>query len=196
MITTMLAAIRLNMEAIMTRNITCLDKQTIKDWKGLVDVLDETMKDLRALSHELLPGVISDFGLVQAITSLCARVDGTGGMKTQFYTNLEKRLDPEYELSIYRIVQELANNAIKHSGADNFIVQLMDHPESLLLTVEDNGKGWDMANPEIFISGIGLLNIRGRVKALGGNLVFDTQPGKGLNTIIEFPYDVIDNGGN
>jgi signal transduction histidine kinase len=185
----MLASIRLNMEAIMARNKSSLDKQTIQEWKRLVDSLDETMKDLRNISHQLLPSVISDFGLAQAITSLCALVEGMGEMKTNFYSNLKKRLDPDYELSLYRIVQEFANNAIKHSGADDFSVQLVDHPESLLLIVEDNGKGWDMNNPEIIMKGIGLRNIKGRVTALNGTIVFDTQPGKGLCAILEFPHN-------
>ena len=190
----LLAAIKLNLEAIMARNATNLDRQSIQDWEGLVNALDETMRDLRSISHELLPGVLNDFGLVQAIRSLCARIDGTGGMKTNFFTNLEKRLNPEYELSVYRIVQELTSNAIKHSDAESFSIQLLDHQESLLLTVEDNGKGWDMVKPDIFMTGIGLRNIRGRVKGLGGTLVFDTQPGKGLCTIIEFPHNTINNG--
>jgi signal transduction histidine kinase len=109
-------------------------------------------------------------------------------MKVHFFSNLDKRLAPVYELSVYRIIQELTNNAVKHSGADNYSIQLLDHQDSLLLTVEDNGKGWDMSNPDLMTKGIGLRNIKGRVKALGGTLIFDTQPGKGLSTIIEFPH--------
>ena len=183
----MLAAIKMNLEAIMARNASQLDRQSVDEWKGMVSALDETMRDLRAISHELLPGVISDFGLIQAIKSLCSKIDGRRGMGIHFYSNLEKRLAPEYELSIYRIIQELTNNAIKHSDAENLSIQLLDHQDSLVLIVEDNGKGWDMNDPDLMMTGIGLRNIKGRVKALGGSLIFDTQPGKGLSTIIEFP---------
>jgi signal transduction histidine kinase len=190
----MLAAIRLNLEAIMTRIMPLLDTQTIGEWNELLDGLDESIKELRAISHALLPGVIADYGLVIAIQSLCARLDGTVGLKANFITNLEERLPPLYESSIYRIVQELISNAIKHSGADTVNVQLLNHSESLILIVEDNGKGWDMADSSILKTGIGLRNIKGRVKAMAGTLVLDTQPGKGLCAIIELPFNHNQNG--
>jgi signal transduction histidine kinase len=97
---------------------------------------------------------------------------------------MEERLEHSTELVLYRIVQELINNAVKHSGASSILVQIIRHDkEQLNLTVEDNGTGFD-ANQE-YTNSAGLRNIVSRVKYLNGKIDIQSESGKGTSVYIE-----------
>lgn len=92
----------------------------------------------------------------------------------------------EQAFHIFRIVQELINNIIRHSGADNAIIQISHNSNRLYLTVEDNGKGFIMTDA-IANKGLGLKNIESRIKILKGKMDFRTQPGEGTSVLLEIP---------
>jgi signal transduction histidine kinase len=91
-------------------------------------------------------------------------------------------MDPATEVVVYRIVQELLNNAVKHSGAAVILAQVMRQENNLTITVEDNGKGF---NQDEVLQGAGLKNIRSRVDYLKGQLDIQTAPGKGTSVHID-----------
>ena len=96
--------------------------------------------------------------------------------------NIE-RFSPNFELSLYRIVQELINNIIRHSGANSALVQLSRHTNILSLTIEDNGKGFKTTGK---MKGTGLQSVKKRVEAMNGQMEIISEPGKGTSVYLEF----------
>lgn len=147
--------------------------------------LEESIAEMRRVAHNMMPETLLKFGLPQALQ------DYSNGLSQQQdftirceFIGMEKRLDNSTEVVIYRIVQELLNNAVKHSGATAILVQIMRHDEERLnITVEDNGKGFD---PNVAgESTAGLRNIRSRVKYLNGKIDIQSEPGNGASIYIE-----------
>jgi len=150
-------------------------------------LIDEVADDLRSISHNLLPKVLSDFGLIEALESLSEKIQTSNSVDMTFmHTGMEKRLDGVIELGIYRIGQELISNTLKHANARKITMQLIRRKDFLHLIFEDDGKGFD---PETINKGIGIMNIQNRVKALGGEVNFDSHPGKGMTATIDIPYN-------
>ena len=183
----LLSAIRFNLEALQARYNDQFDSKSLDDLTHIIYALDETTRDIRAMSHNLMPPTLIDFGLVPAVSNLCNKIRSSGKLDIDFITNLKRRLDPENELTIYRIVQELTNNSLKHSNASRLNVQLMDHDAQILLSVDDNGQGIDIKNINIYSEGIGLSNVRARVNAYHGTLLIESTPGKGFIAQVEIP---------
>ena len=147
-------------------------------------MIDQAADDLRTISHNLMPKVLSDFGLVEAIDSLCDKID-EAGLRVEFIsTGIEKRLNKVSELSLYRITQELINNTLKYGQATKITVQLIKRDQSIRLMYEDDGKGFDLNS---ISKGLGLMNIENRAKALAGQVTFDSQPIQGMTAIIDIP---------
>lgn len=146
-------------------------------------------KDLRNISHALMPGTLIDFGLVQAIKMLCKATEENGDFKINFfYKGLSERLPQNIELSLYRISQEILNNALKYSKAKTLNIQLIRYPDSILLMTEDDGVGFDQkAIAKDTNKGIGLRNIKTRASSIGGFINIDTRPGQGVSTTVDVP---------
>jgi signal transduction histidine kinase len=150
-------------------------------------LIDEVADDLRSISHNLLPKVLIDFGLQEALESLIDKIHGTKNIKIYFIASLpEKRLHHSFELGIYRICQELINNTLKHANARKITLQLIQVDKLMRLTYEDDGLGFVRSRKN---QGLGLMNIESRVKAFGGELNIDSHPGKGMTTTIEIPLN-------
>jgi len=133
----------------------------------------------------MMPEALVKLGLQQAIQDYC---DGLNELvptpfKAQFH-GLGERMQGATEIVIYRIVQELLNNIVKHAAASEVLVQIMRHDNNLTITVEDNGKGFYVASAQN--KGNGLSNVRSRVDYLKGHLDIQSSPGKGTSTHIDF----------
>lgn len=98
--------------------------------------------------------------------------------------DVDQRYSPQFEMTVFRICQELLNNSVRHSQATETFVQLINHGEMLVLMVEDDGIGFD---PGQSASGFGLRNIRLRAKLLNGTVEIDSTTGKGIVTTVEIP---------
>jgi two-component system sensor histidine kinase NreB len=154
-----------------------------------LDNLNKAIEDSRQLSHILMPAVLKDFGLPSSLEDLIKRVDQNSDIKFSFYTNKNDiRFDQTIEVNIFRIVQEAINNIIKHSNATVANIQLMVYDKSLLLTIEDNGSGFDLDKVS-YKEGIGLANISNRVNALNGILIIDSLKGTSITIEIYFNYN-------
>jgi len=159
--------------------------------KRKVDLMNELIQnvstDIRSISHDLMPGALVDFGLIKALKNLCQRVNDSEKLEVSFYQKgIDKRLDQDQELNLYRIAQELLNNSLKYAKAKNIQIQIIRRRKGkIILTVEDDGIGCDLKN--ISSNGIGLMNIRTRVQSLGGLFFIESQIGKGLLATIEIP---------
>ena len=132
-----------------------------------------------------MPDALIRFGLDEALKEYCTSIQASANIEViyQQFGN-ERRLSRQAEINIYRIVQELINNALKHAGAKQIIVQLTKNHNKTGITVEDDGKGFDT---KIYgqQSGAGMGNIRHRVNYFKGNLDIASEPGSGTSVHIE-----------
>ncbi|MFN8357440.1 MAG: sensor histidine kinase [Spirosomataceae bacterium] len=183
---TMLSATRLN----LTQATKHLDEQSkasvfVQQTK---EMLDEAIQNVRRISKELLPSTLDNFGLIAALDEFAHKMTQHTGVSVRFnYDEKPERFDTKIELAIFRIAQELVNNSLKHSGATEIELSLMKQPSRLLLTVQDNGQGFDLQDTQQPNTGLGLKNIESRLSVISGRAVYDVAKGKGSYTIIEVP---------
>lgn len=151
------------------------------------ELLDLAAGEVRNISHNLMSGVLAKFGLLPALEDLRTRISDTGKLKVNLFTNNFKgSLEGEQELQLYRIVQELMSNILKHSEAKETNIQLTESEGNVNLIVEDDGVGF---NPEKLgkKSGIGLSNLKARVAKLDGTFHIDSGKGAGTTISIDIP---------
>ncbi|RYF99530.1 MAG: sensor histidine kinase [Chitinophagaceae bacterium] len=152
-----------------------------------IDMLDTSIRELRRVAHNMMPEMLTRFGLDEALKEFCNAVTSTQLVAVKYQSvGLTNRLEKSTEILIYRIIQELINNVLKHASATELFVQVIKEDTRLNLIVEDNGKGFD---PTLLAQskGAGWANIRSRVEYLKGQLDIHTEPGKGVLINIEFP---------
>jgi len=154
--------------------------------RGL-DMLDTSIKEMRRVAHNLMPEALVKFGLDTALRDFCNDINQSGVLKLRYHSiGLENiSIEQTKAITIYRIVQELINNTIKHAGANTAIVQIAKNNNQITVTVEDNGKGFDTSILRI-PTGIGWNNIRSRVEFLKGKLDIKSVRGEGTSVQIEF----------
>ena len=147
--------------------------------------LDESISEMRRVAHNMMPEALMKLGLQQALQDYCDGLSESQSFKIngEFY-GLEQRMESSVEIVVYRIVQELLNNVVKHSGATIILVQVMKHDQNLTITVEDNGKGFNLEEV-LLMNGTGLKNIQSRVDYLKGQLDIKSTPGKGTSVHID-----------
>ncbi len=161
------------------------DSYKIKFQKG-IKFLNNAIDESRNIAHNLMPQSIVDFGYVMTIESLLEDLAGTVDTTFVFYNNLQKvRLAPYQELSLFRITQEAINNVLKHAEASKATLQLMKYTDAIILTIEDNGKGFEIENT--LGHSFGLNSMSTRVSALSGTIDINSSPGKGTSITIEIP---------
>ena len=166
--------------ANMKGNLT-IPEEHVASFNTAIDLLDSSIKELRRVAHNLMPESLMKFGLNTALAEFCRSTEKV----TYHFFGTDRRLDNRLEVAVYRIVNELINNSLKHSGASEMNVQLLIDGERVNVVVEDNGVGFDPVSVEKS-GGNGLRNIRSRVSSLDGKLDLITAPGKGTEVNVEF----------
>ncbi len=184
----LLSTVKLNLETVVSELKQKDNTNLLQRLENTSHLIDSITSDLRNISRDLMPTVLEDFGLVAALENLCRRLDETNKLKVNFYNSgMKNRFEKNIELGLYRIGQELINNAIKHSGGATLNIQLIKHKNSIVLMVEDNGTGFDEKAKNPANHGIGLINIEARTKALGGEFFIDSSEGRGVIATVEIP---------
>lgn len=152
-------------------------------------MLDDAIESVRRISRDLMPSTLEKFGLAAAIRELIERLQTTTQIQMSVLEIGEaKKLDKKKELMIFRIAQELVNNAIKHAGA-TYIELVMQYGEQLTLSVEDNGVGLSPAQlSESGTKSLGLFNIQSRVQLLRATLTIDSNRTEGSKIMVVIPY--------
>lgn len=185
-----LSTVRLLLENISSEN-TRLDNTKFSTQMSVIfDMIDSLTGDIRDISHQLMPKLLIDFGIIPALENLINRINKAERIKIiLFHSILSERFPELIELGLYRICQELINNSVKHSSASEVQVQLIEHPDSIILMVEDNGCGFDKTFVMKENPGVGLINVESRTNAFGGNFILDTAISKGVTATIEIPLE-------
>ncbi len=155
------------------------------DYTEAMQILDETLAEVRKTSHNLMPELLFNSGLTEAVRIFCHTIQKAYKIKVDFqHYGVIGRLNNNLELFTYRIIQELINNIIKHANATGIIVQLSLHDHVLGVIVEDNGIG--IGSKERSMDGIGMQTIQTRVRELAGHFAIHSTENKGTSVYIEF----------
>ena len=142
-------------------------------------VIDEAIRSLREISNNLSPQVLNDFGLVRGITNFINKNPQLRTIEMRFDTNLRKeRFGHDIEVILYRVICELINNSLKHSGCTKIELDLQLVYDRIYLTYSDNGRGFD--TQAVADYGMGMSNITSRIHSLGGTIEITSQPNKGM----------------
>jgi signal transduction histidine kinase len=158
----------------------------VQAFERSMDMLDSSIKEMRRVAHNMMPEALVKFGLDTALKDFCNDINQSGALKVNYQSiGLNKAvIDQTTAITIYRVIQELLNNTMKHAGAANAIVQVSKTADVLSVTVEDDGKGFDTAILHR-AKGIGWSNIQNRVEFLKGKLDVNSEKGKGTSVLIE-----------
>jgi two-component system, NarL family, sensor kinase len=155
--------------------------------RGL-DMLDQSIHEMRRVAHNMMPESLVKFGLDIALRDFISDINSAGSLNVSYQSvGIDHiALPPTTNITVYRIIQELLNNTLKHAGATNALVQLYLIENQLSITVEDDGKGMD-TDSEQLKQGMGWTNIRNRVQFLQGTLDLKSAPGNGTSVLILLP---------
>lgn len=163
--------------------------QNKQQYSKASQLLDEACDEVRKISHDLASVELTSFGIKASLERLSESIAQAGGPKIAIHSfGLETRLDVVIEIGVYRVLQELVNNILKHSGAKAASIQLNNYANSLNIVVEDDGKGFEILSSG---KGIGLKNVKERIDKLNGKVVIDSRKGHGTTIIIDIPIKVI-----
>ncbi len=174
----MLSAVKLNLFD-MKKGGAVLASEDVSRFNKVVEMLDSSITELRRVAHNMMPDSLSRYGLKVSLQDFC---DSFSNVHFHFFGN-DERLDNTLEIMIYRSVHELVNNALKYAEAENINVQIVQEDDRVSLTVQDDGKGFDVQQK---VKGTGLNNIRTRAESVGGSLEVYSEPGKGTEINVEF----------
>ena len=150
------------------------------------ELIDEAISNIRLLSNNLMPSVLEDFGLTEAVRIFADKMSNTGVVEISVTENNFPEINNKTtEIIIYRVVLELINNTIKHANAKNIFIQFSTSNSLAYIQYEDNGKGFDV-NSVLALSGkgLGLSNIIQRILSVNGNCKFESEKGKGMKVKI------------
>lgn len=183
----LLSMVKLHFKGV-EENLEKFKEQNKSQYELANKLLDEACEEVRKVAHDMASGILNRFGLIKALTSLSSSVNGAGQLKLEIinFGFGTERLDYKVEINIYRIIQELLSNTLKHSGASEMTIQLVKSEKSLNIVVEDNGSGFIVDSVQA-TQGMGLRNINNRVIQLNGAMNIDSGKGGGTTITIDIP---------
>lgn len=179
----MMSAARMNLSAF-ENDLLQQDADARARFDRIISLVDESCKEVRSVSHNMMPNALLKKGLAAAVREFVDKIDNRILKVALHAEGLNERLDANTESMVYRVVQECINNVIKHSGANQLDLSLINDGDGLSITIEDNGRGFDASQQS---EGIGLKNIRSRVAYLKGEVEWDSRPGHGTAVTIFVP---------
>lgn len=151
-------------------------------------LLDDAYTEVRSMAHSKNSGVLAKNGLLPAVQKLAKNASGTAKLQIDVQDfGLDDRLENSLEITVFRIIQELVTNIIKHANASEASISITQHEDSLNIIVEDNGSGFDHKQNVMNDNGMGLDSIERRVEHLEGSMEVDSSEGNGTTIVIDIP---------
>jgi|GEM_PF-1767953 len=173
-------------------NLNSMLQNSDSDISGLdkaSGLIDEACTEVRRISQNLMPNALRLAGLKGALEHIADELHSTHKIDVSCdIRGLAERLDQTTEVFVYRIVQELCNNIVKYSKANEVLIQLAEFEQELMLIVEDNGRGFNLDEVDAKTS-VGINSIRSRVIQLNGDIDINTKPGHGTSVTINIPLE-------
>lgn len=184
----------------LNENLVNLDRNSqLQSIYNAKQIIDDTIQLIRNISHSLMPPTLKNFGLESAVNDLFQKISGSGSMNASCrFHDYRERLDPEQELIIFRVIQELINNILKHSRSSFIHLTQNINGDKMYLRLHHDGKGITQADFEKLnksAAGLGLKNIQSRLKLLQGRIFFEKDQSQTYYKVtIEVPR--VDEHGN
>ncbi len=180
----MLSGIKFSLN--MMKGNLVMTPENAQAFERSIDMLDSSIYEMRRVAHNMMPEALVKFGLDTALKDFCSDINATGALRTTYQSiGLEKTaIEQITAITIYRIVQELIHNTIKHAAAKNAVIQVTKTGDRIAITVEDDGRGFDTSLLKK-TKGMGWDNIQNRVEFLKGELDIQSAEGKGTSVHIE-----------
>jgi signal transduction histidine kinase len=180
----MLSGVKFSLQNMHSNLIMTPDNQ--QSFERSMDMLDNSIKEMRRVAQNMMPEALVQFGLDVALKDFASEINRTGMIKTVYESmGMEEiKIKQTMAITIYRIIQELVNNVIKHAVAQQVFIQLLLEENKLIINVDDNGTGFEKASLQSS-QGMGWKNILTRVEYLKGKIDVRTAPGKGTAINIE-----------
>ncbi|MBK9735672.1 MAG: sensor histidine kinase [Saprospiraceae bacterium] len=180
----LLSTIKLQFDQVRSKKE---DLVNLKEYKQAHKLLDLAVDEVRTISRNLQPGSLDNLGLIPAIKDLINRLEGDSYPDIDFqYYEMPEKIDKMISLSVYRIIQELIANSLKHAKATEILIQINTEDTELVIQYEDDGIGFDQNN--LKRKGMGLENIKSRINYLHGTIVIDSRNGEGMSVLIRVKY--------
>ncbi|MEK8181002.1 sensor histidine kinase [Flavobacterium buctense] len=181
-----LATLRLNFQNLYQQKVG-INQEEQEMFAKTDDLIEEAYQKVRGMAHAKNAGVIGSEGLVPAVQNIAKKVAIPNKLKVQVIPfGMTKRLDNALEVTLFRMIQEILTNTIKHAEASEISISLTQDDDSINILIEDNGKGF---NPKTIDKkeGMGLSNIEKKAEQLNGTFSIDSFEGKGTTIIIDIP---------
>src|SRR5882757_2859727 len=178
----LLSAVKLNISSVEVENAG--DREVLEKTGGY---LDEIIGSMRRISHDLLPNTLERRGLLEAIREFLLQVKNKQSVNIQLYVVKEITVPKEKEIHIFRMIQEIVHNTIKHAHAHNLQIGFSEEEGHLLFLAKDDGQGFDKEKTLAGSHGLGLRSLESRCEILNGVLSLESKPGAGTNYFIKIP---------
>ncbi len=181
----MMSAVKMNLSSLASK-IQLTNENDVALMDKTISLVDESCKEVRSVSHNMMPNALLKAGLSSAVKEFIDKIDHSKLQVNLYTEGLQERLGNNTETVLYRVIQEIVNNVIKHAEANELDISLIRDEDGISCTVEDNGKGFDISTKEN-VDGIGLKNIQTRITYLKGTVEWDSFPDKGTLVAIHVP---------
>lgn len=182
-----LVAANMNLESVK-KDIQQLSEKKEQQFHTGLSLLKDALSETRSIAYNLMPKAIADYGLVTAVKNLIQNLQKSTDITFHFdYNKEELNLKDQAEINIYRIIQELVSNAVRHADCSAISIKLQVNRNSVKLIIEDDGKGIQLEEKNSN-KGLGLRSIKTRVSNLQGTIDITSQPEEGMTTTIIIPY--------
>ncbi len=183
----LLTTIKLHFNVIQEQVRQLVQLEELKVYQRAGEMIDDACDEVRRISHNMMPSALARFGLATALDDLAETLRTTQQLDVSIQAaNWREPLDETRKTMMFRILQELIHNAVKHAEASKIMVYLDSDDQQLSLRVDDNGKGFDPEQARD-ASGLGLKSVESRVYYLGGTVQFDSAPGRGTSVTVHLP---------
>lgn len=180
-----ISAAKMNLSAIGSE-LPFTDEDQRRRFERVIGMVDDGFREVRTISHNMMPWALNQTGLAQVVKQFVGNFEDKSLTIGFFSRGFEAPFDATTEIILYRILQESVNNVIKHAQASRIDISLIRDEDSISMTIEDNGRGFDSSRPEIY-RGMGLNNLQSRINFLKGKVEIDSQPGRGTLVSVYIP---------
>lgn len=183
-ISSKLNVVSLNSHLLKTPNLN--EAEQLEITNNIIELTQKALENSRRIAHDLLPPVLEKFGLHAGIEELVEEFNSTKIVKVSYENNVDFESYPiEKHLHIFRILQELLNNSLRHGKSTKVSIQFTTFEDQKTCTYIDNGLGFDSSRSENQ-KGLGMKNIESRINFLGGNFSFTSKPNEGVKMVFNF----------
>ncbi|MDB5150935.1 MAG: tetratricopeptide repeat protein [Mucilaginibacter sp.] len=180
-----MSAAKINLSVIGSE-LPFINEEQRARFEKVINLVDYGFTEVRTISHNMMPWALHKTGLAQVIKQFIENIRNDNTTINFFSNGFDSPFDDTTEIILYRVLQESVNNVMKHAHANRLDISLIRNEDSISLTIEDNGKGFDTTNPDIF-KGMGLNNLRSRINFLKGKVEFDSQVNRGTLVSVYIP---------